>query len=81
VQATTFTDTIPTNLMRSSGFTNLQDLIAGNSGIATDALGRKFPLGTVFDPATTRSLAPGTTDPVTGLVNGQSGTVSVRDPF
>lgn len=77
----TFTDTIPTNSMRGSNFTNLQDLITGSSGTETDALGRKFPLGTIFDPATTRALAPGTADPVTGLANSGSGTVYVRDPF
>jgi len=77
----TFTDTIPTNSMRNSNFTNLQDLITGNGGTETDALGRKFPLGTVFDPSTTRALAPGMTDPVTGLVNARSSTAYVRDPF
>lgn len=81
VTSTTFTDTIPTNLMRSSGYTNLQDLITGNSGTATDALGRKFPHGTVFDPATTRALAPGTVDPITGLTNTTNGTVYVAIPF
>src|SRR5260370_4305803 len=77
----TFTDTIPTNLMRSSNFTNLQDLITGNSGTQTDALGRKFPFGTVLDPATTRALAPGAVDPATGLANSQNNTVYFRDPF
>ncbi|MGI8744933.1 MAG: TonB-dependent receptor domain-containing protein [Bryobacteraceae bacterium] len=77
----TFTDTIPANSMRSSNFTNLQDLISRNSGTETDALGRKFPLGTVFDPATTRALPSGATDPATGLVNSGSNTVYARDPF
>ncbi len=79
--STQFTDTIPTSLMRNSGFTNLQDLITGNSGTETDALGRKYPLGTVFDPATTRALAAGAIDPVTGLVNTKKSTIYVRDPF
>lgn len=77
----TFTDNVPTNLMRSSNFTNLQDLITGNSGTETDALGRKYALGTVFDPATTRTIAAGAADPVTGLVNTKTGSVTVRDPF
>ncbi len=77
----TFTDTVPTNSMQSSNFTNLQDLINDNSGTETDALGRKFSLGTIFDPATTRALAPGATDPISGLVNTKSTTVYVRDPF
>lgn len=81
VASTQFIDTIPTVAMRNSGFTNLQDLITGNSGTETDALGRKFPLGTVFDPATTRSIAGGATDPTTGLVNPKSSTIFVRDPF
>lgn len=81
VAADSFTDTIPTSGMRNSGFTNLQDLIAGNNGTASDALGRKFPLGTVFDPATTRGLVGGATDPVTGLTNTKSSTIYVRDPF
>lgn len=81
VYSTTFTDTVPTALMRSSGFSNLQDLINGNSKTATDGLGRTFPHGTVLDPATTRSLAAGAIDPITGLKNTSAGTVYVRDPF
>jgi hypothetical protein len=77
----TFTDNVPTALMHSSNLTNLQDLITGNSGTATDGLGRKFPHGTVLDPATTRAVEAGATDPVTGLVNTKAGAVIVRDPF
>ncbi len=79
---TSFTDTIPTASMQSSDFTNLQSLIAGNSGSASDGLGRKFPFGAVLDPATTRTVAPGATDPVTGLTNpSTTATAYVRDPF
>jgi Carboxypeptidase regulatory-like domain len=67
--------------MVGSGFTNLQDNINFNSGTATDALGRIFPNGTILDPATTRSIAPGGLDPISGLPNNTSGTVYVRDPF
>jgi TonB dependent receptor len=42
-------------------------------------LGRAFPLGTIFDPATTRSITRGHADPVTGLIAENSG--YVRDPF
>ena len=77
----TFTDNVPTNPMRASNFTNLQDLIAGNSGTETDLLGRKYALGTVFDPATTRTIGAGVTDPVTGLVNTRTSSITVRDPF
>jgi hypothetical protein len=80
-RADAFTDTIPTDLMRNSGFTNLQDLITGSSGRATDGLGRTFPHGTVFDPATTRAVAAGAADPVSGLTNTSSTTIYLRDPF
>ncbi|GGG90138.1 carboxypeptidase-like regulatory domain-containing protein [Silvibacterium dinghuense] len=72
---------VPTAAMANSGFTNLQDLINGNSGSSTDALGRTFSHGTVLDPATTREIAAGATDPVTGLVNHSASSVYVRDPF
>ena len=73
------TSTVPTMGMINSGFTNLQDLITGNSGTGTDALGRVFPHGTVFDPATTRQIPAGGVDPITGL-SGTPGAY-VRDPF
>jgi Carboxypeptidase regulatory-like domain/TonB dependent receptor-like, beta-barrel len=73
------TSTVPTAAMVSSGFTNLQDLINGNSGTETDALGRVFSHGTVFDPATTRQIPSGGVDPITGL-SGAPGAY-VRDPF
>lgn len=79
--AVSFTDTIPTDAMRSSGFTNLQDLIAGNSGTETDALGRKYSLGTIFDASTTRTVAGGAVDAVTKLKNPSSKSITVRDPF
>lgn len=80
-QQSSFTETIPTALMQSSGFTNLQDLITGNGGTSKDGLGRTFSHGTVLDPATTRSVAPGAIDPVSGLPNTTLNTVYVRDPF
>ncbi|HKO20746.1 MAG TPA: carboxypeptidase regulatory-like domain-containing protein [Acidobacteriaceae bacterium] len=73
--------TVPTSGMVSSNFTNLQDLIAYNTGTRTDGLGRTFPLGTVFDPATTRTVAAGAVDPVSGFQNTTSSSASVRDPF
>jgi hypothetical protein len=71
--------TVPTMLERTSGYTNLSDLIAGQKGTLTDLLGRTFPLGTVFDPSTTRAVAAGQIDPITGLPATASG--FVRDPF
>lgn len=71
--------TVPTLAERSSGYTNLTDLIALQSGTRTDALGRTFPVGTVFDPATTRAVTSGAKDTITGLVATSNG--YVRDPF
>jgi hypothetical protein len=78
-QASPFVDTVPTAAMRNSGYTDLQDLVTFQSGSRTDNLGRTTPLGTVFDPATTRTVTAGQTDPVTGLVATTTGLV--RDPF
>jgi hypothetical protein len=60
--------TVPTAAEMASLTTptaNFQDLITGQSGTQTDALGRILPLGTIVDPATTRAV----------------GTNFVRDPF
>ncbi len=79
VQGKTYTETVPTFAENTSGFTNLQDLIALQSGTRTDLLGRVFPSGTVFDPATSRPVTANQIDPVTGLT--ATGTGDVRDPF
>src|SRR5579884_2261739 len=65
VQAVPNSASVPTALERNSGFTNFSDLISLQTGTHTDALGRTYPLGTIFDPATTRSI----------------GSKYVRDPF
>jgi carboxypeptidase family protein/TonB-dependent receptor-like protein len=80
-QAFPWVTTVPTALERNSGYTNLADLIVGQGPATTgpDDLGRIFPLGTVFDPATTRSVTAGAADPVTGITATTSG--FVRDPF
>jgi hypothetical protein len=93
--------TVPTNAMQSSGFTNLSDTLtlnyqtsAANASKSekTDGLGRVFQLGTMLDPATTRAVPCGGTDPVTGLaatcpsgsnptkINGVQ-TAIIRDPY
>ncbi len=78
--ARTWVTTVPTAAQRNSGFTNFSDLIALQSGNAgTDILGRTFQRGTVFDPATTRQLAAGQIDPVTGMAATRAG--FVRDAF
>lgn len=71
--------TVPTTAERTSGYTNFQDLITGQSGSQTDALGRTIPLGTILDPATTRATTAGSADAVTGIVATSTG--FVRDPF
>ena len=88
VQSVSKTNTVPTALMRSSGYTNLEDLIAYNAPSPTnagtpkiDGLGRKFPLYTIMDPATTRAVAGNSADPVSGLTNPSASTIYVRDPF
>jgi hypothetical protein len=72
--------TVPTARQRSSGYTDFSDLISLQTGTrGPDLLGRSVPLGTIFDPATTRSVVSGQIDPVTGRV--ATGTGFVRDPF
>ena len=51
--------TVPTDQERSSGFTNFQELITGQSGTQTDILGRTMPTGTILDPSTTRAANGG----------------------
>jgi hypothetical protein len=71
--------TVPTAAERNSKYTNLADIISGAA--RPDALGRQIPLGTILDPATTRSVAAGARDPVSGIANTSANTVYVRDPF
>jgi hypothetical protein len=78
---------VPTTLERNSGYTNLADLISGQSGGArTDAVGRSIPFGTIMDPATTRLVPNLSVDPVTGLQANVAQTaagvpVPIRDPI
>lgn len=78
-QGEAYTSTVPTALERSSGYTNFSQLITQQTGTQTDILGRTTPVGTIFDPATTRYLSKGTVDPVTGLVATTTG--YAREPF
>jgi hypothetical protein len=59
-------NSVPTAAEAGSGYTNFSDLITLQSGSLTDATGHSYPLGTIFDPATTRSIGNGN---------------YVRDPF
>jgi hypothetical protein len=85
-----YTGTVPTTGMQSSGFTNLSDTLllsyqnsaaSAGSSEKTDGLGRVFQVGTMLDPTTTRAVAAGATDSITGLTNTGSATVYVRDPY
>lgn len=78
-QARVYQATVPTVSMRSSGYSDFSDLYSQSTSTATDLLGRTFPVGQVFDPATTRPVTAGQVDPVTGLA--ATGTGYVRDPF
>lgn len=85
-QALTSTNTVPTNLERNSGYTNLSELLT-QGGTRTDALGRTYALGQVFDPSTTRTIYCGVPDTVTGTTVGCNGSPAgssagyVREPF
>jgi Carboxypeptidase regulatory-like domain/TonB dependent receptor len=82
VQGTSATSSVPTALERSSGYTNLSDILTQQAGTArTDLIGRSIQRGTILDPGTTRFVAAGATDPVTGLVNNSGADGYVRDPF
>ena len=75
---------VPTALERGSGYTNLSDVISGQGGNdpskdRIDDLGRKIPLGTIMDPATSRAVTLGVVDPVSGRVATQTG--FARDPI
>lgn len=87
-----FTGTVPTSLMQSSGFTNMSDQLTMLKTTKVDGLNRTFQQGTMLDPATTRGIAVNAVDPITGLIatcpsgsycptiNGVK-TAIVRDPY
>ncbi|HVU47180.1 MAG TPA: carboxypeptidase regulatory-like domain-containing protein [Terracidiphilus sp.] len=82
VQGTSATAPVPTANERSSSYQNLQDILTQNAGTArTDILGRTIQRGTILDPATTRFVAAGTVDPVSGLTNTSGADGYVRDAF
>ncbi len=87
VQGTSVSPLVPTQAEQNSNFTNLQDVLTLNSGAAKiDILGtgpttrRTFQRGTILDPGTTRFVAAGAVDPVTGLTNspGAMGISAIR---
>ncbi len=73
---------MPTALERSSGYTNLTDILTQQAGAArTDILGRSIQRAVILDPGTTRFVANGAVDPVSGLPNTSGADGYVRDPF
>ncbi len=82
VQGTSVNPQVPTAAERSSNFQNLQDVLALNIGAArSDILGRSIQRATILDPGTTRFVAAGAVDPVSGLTNTSGSDGYVRDPF
>lgn len=85
-QAVPSINTVPTALERSSGYTNLSELLTQGS-TRTDVLGRDFALGQVFDPSTTRPVLCGVPDTVTASAVPCGGSPAgtqigfVREPF
>ena len=73
--------TVPTVQELRSGYTDFSDLISGQPKCTSgpDLLGRTWNCGTILDPASTRLLATGQADPITGLKASATG--YVRDPF
>jgi len=82
VQGTSFTSSVPTNSERTSNYLNLTDILTQQSGAArTDILGRSIQRATILDPGTTRLVAAGAVDPVSGRTNTSGADGYVRDPF
>ncbi len=85
-QAIPQVSTVPTDLERNSGYTNLSELLT-QGGTRTDVLGRTFANGQVFDPSTTRAVTCGVPDTVTAITIPCGGSPTgtqvgfVREPF
>ncbi len=69
-------DTVPTEAMRGG---NLSNILGGQIG--TDVVGRPVYANQIFDPLTTRTVAAGATDPVSGRVNTTASPAVLRDGF
>ncbi len=68
--------TLPTPAMLGGDFSSW---LGGQVG--TDALGRPVYQNELYNPTTTRNVAAGAVDPVTGLVNNSGSSAIIRDPF
>ncbi|HZP01772.1 MAG TPA: TonB-dependent receptor [Terriglobia bacterium] len=69
-------DTLPTEAMKQGDESNIL-----GSQVGTDALGRPIYSGEIYDPNTTRTVAAGAVDPVTGLTNTSGKAAVLRDGF
>ncbi|MFP5226656.1 MAG: TonB-dependent receptor domain-containing protein [Acidobacteriota bacterium] len=82
VEGQSFTTNVPTAAEQASNFQNLQDILTQQAGAPrNDILGRSIQRGAILDPATTRFVAAGAVDPVSGLTNTSGADGYVRDPF
>ncbi len=85
-QAITTVNTVPSALERSSGYRDFSELLT-QGGNRTDVLNRTFPLGQVFDPATTRAVNCGVPDTISRITVPCGGNPAgtqlgfVREPF
>lgn len=70
------TMTLPTSAMKQGDFSAWL-----GKQLGSDALGRPVFTNEIYDPTTTRSVAAGATDQVTGLVNNSGKSAVIRDPF
>ncbi len=75
-EASNSLDTVPTEAMRNGNLSNIL-----GAQFTTDALGRPVYAGQIYDPATTRTVAAGAVDPVSGLTNNSGSTAILRDGF
>jgi hypothetical protein len=68
--------TIPTPAMLKGDFSSWL-----GAQVGTDALGRAVFKNEIYNPLTTRNVAAGAIDPVTGLTNNTTAAAIIRDPF
>lgn len=68
--------TIPTTAMKQGNFNAWL-----GPQVGTDALGRPVLQNEIYNPLTTRTVAAGAVDPVTGLTNTSGEAAMIRDPF
>ncbi len=83
-EASNAKDTVPTQAMRGGDLSNILGPQISNCGAnsnqpCVDALGRPVYSGEIYDPGTTRTVAAGAVDSVTGLTNTSGSSAIIRD--